>query len=55
MYMEQDKGIRFSKEEIFGGKVLPVMRKWLKKQGRETKNYPYTQDMAMITHYLQNK
>lgn len=55
MYMEQDNCIRFSKEEIFGGKVLPVMRKWLKKQGGKTNNYPYTENMAIITHYLQNK
>lgn len=46
---------KLTREEIFGGKVIAPMRKWLKKQGKETKGYPYTADMAIITHYLQNK
>ena len=47
--------IKLTREEIFGGRLIAPMRQWLKKQGRDTQNYPYNDDMAIITHYLQNK
>ncbi|MBO4690832.1 MAG: DNA cytosine methyltransferase [Paludibacteraceae bacterium] len=47
--------IKLTREEIFGGRLIVPMRQWLKKQGRDTQNYPYNDDMAIITHYLQNK
>ena len=46
---------RLSKEEIFGGKIIAPYRQWLKSQDIETKGYDYCRDMAIITHYLQNK
>lgn len=46
---------RLSKEEIFGGKVIAPYRQWLKSQNIEVKGYNYRADMAIITHYLQNK
>lgn len=46
---------RLSKEELFGGKVIAAYRQWLKSHNIETKGYNYSRDMAIITHYLQNK
>ena len=46
---------RLSKEDIFGGRLIAPMRKWLKNNRIETKKYDYNADMAIITHYLQNK
>lgn len=46
---------KLSKEEIFGGKVIAPMRQWLSLHDIRTQNYDYTADMAIITHYLQNK
>lgn len=46
---------RLSKEEIFGGRLIAPMRQWLKIHDLETKEYDYNADMAIITHYLQNK
>lgn len=44
-----------SKEEIFSGRLIAPMRQWLILHDRETKKYKYNADMAIITHYLQNK
>lgn len=52
--MKQHTANRFSKEEIFGGKVIVPYRQWLKTHNQETKGYDYRADMAIITHYLQN-
>lgn len=46
---------RLTREEIFGGRLITPMRQFLKRQGRETKGYNQNADMAIITHYLQNK
>lgn len=46
---------RLSKEELFGGRLLAPMRQWLKNHDIETKKYDYNADIAIITHYLQNK
>ena len=46
---------RLSKEEIFSGRLIAPMRQWLKIHDLETKEYDYNADMAIITHYLQNK
>ena len=46
---------RLTREEIFGGRLIAPMRQWLKRQGRETKGYNQNADMAIITHYLQNR
>lgn len=46
---------KLSREEIFGGRLVAPMRKWLQKRGKVTKGYSYNDDMAIITHYLQNK
>ena len=46
---------RLTREEIFGGRLIAPMRQWLKRQGRKTKGYNQNVDMAIITHYLQNK
>lgn len=53
--MKQHTIDRLSKEEIFGGKVIAPYRKWLKSHDQETKGHDYRADMAIITHYLQNK
>ena len=46
---------RLTREEIFGGRLIAPMRQWLKRQRQETKGYNQNADMAIITHYLQNK
>lgn len=46
---------RLSKEDIFGGRLIAPMRQWLQLHGIDTKKYDYNADMAIITHYLQNK
>lgn len=46
---------RLTREEIFGGRLIAPMRQWLKRQRQETKRYNQNADMAIITHYLQNK
>lgn len=46
---------RLSKEELFGGRLIAPMRQWLKNHNIETKRYDYNADMAIITHYLQNR
>lgn len=46
---------RLSKEEIFGGRLIAPMKQWLTLHGIETKKYDYNADIAVITHYLQNK
>ena len=46
---------RLSKEEIFGGRLIVPMRQWLQLHGINTKKYDYNADIAVITHYLQNK
>lgn len=53
--MKQYSIERLSKEELFGGRLLAPMRLWLKKHDIETKRYDYNADMAVITHYLQNR
>jgi len=44
-----------TREEIFGGKLIAPMRRWLKQCGEYHKGYNYNDDIAIITHYLQNK
>lgn len=44
-----------TREEIFGGKLIAPMRQWLKQSGEYHKGYNYNDDIAIITHYLQNK
>lgn len=46
---------RLSREEIFGGRMIEPMRQFLKSREKETKKYNYNDDIALITHYLQNK
>ena len=46
---------RLSKEEIFGGRLIAPMRQWFKLHGIDVKKYDYNADMAIITHFLQNK
>lgn len=46
---------RLTREDIFFGKLIAPMKQWLKSHEIETKNYDYNADMAIITHYLQNK
>lgn len=46
---------KLTREQIFGGRLIAPMRQWLKKQGVDTKHYDYNADMAIITHYLQNR
>lgn len=46
---------RLSKDELFGGRLIAPMRQWLKNHDIETKRYDYNADMAIITHYLQNR
>ena len=46
---------RLTRGEIFGGRLIAPMRQWLKRQRQETKGYNQNADMAIITHYLQNK
>ena len=46
---------KFSKEDIFSGRLITPMRQWLHSHNIETKNYDYYADMAIVTHYLQNK
>lgn len=53
--MKRNTVDRLSKEEIFGGKVIVPYRQWLKSRHQETRGYNYRADMAIITHYLQNK
>ena len=53
--MKQYNIDRLSKEELFGGWLIAPMRQWLKNHNIETKRYDYNADMAIITHYLQNR
>ena len=53
--MKQYNIDRLSKEELFGGRLIAPMRQWLKNHNIETKRYDYNADMAIITHYLQNR
>ena len=53
--MKQYNIDRLSKEELFGGRLIAPMRQWLKNHNIETKRYDYNADMAIITHYIQNK
>ena len=53
--MKQYTVDRLTKEEIFGGKIIVPYREWLKSHKQETKGHNYRADMAIITHYLQNK
>ena len=48
---------RLTREEIFGGRLIAPMRQWLQlhKGMSDTRNYNYNADMAIITHYLQNR
>lgn len=47
---------RLTREEIFSGQLIAPMRQFLKTQGvTDTRKYNYNDDMAIITHYLQNK
>ena len=53
--MKQYNIDKLSKEEIFNGRLIAPMRQWLKLHRIETKKYDYNADVAVITHYLQNK
>ena len=54
--MKQYNIDRLSKEEIFGGRLIAPIRQWLNLQyDIDNKNYDYNADMAIITHYIQNK
>ena len=47
---------RLTREEIFGGKLFALMRQFLKAQGfAGLSKYNCNDDIALITHYLQNK
>ena len=46
---------KLSREEIFSGRLIPAMRQFLSVQGVESRKYNYNDDIAIITHYLQNK
>ena len=47
---------RLTREQIFGGRLIAPMRQWLKSHGYgDTRHYDYNADMAIITHYLQNR
>lgn len=48
---------KLTSEEIFGGRLIAPMRQWLKIHSgiSDTRKYDYNGDMAIITHYLQNK
>lgn len=43
------------REDIFGGKFSPPMKQWLRLHDIDAKKYDFHVDMAIITHYLQNK
>lgn len=53
--MKQYNIDRLSKEELFGGRLIAPVKQWLKYHDIETKKYDYNADMAIITHYLQNR
>ena len=44
-----------TKEEIFGGRLLGPMRQWLQLHGIDAKKYDYNADIAIVTHFMQNK
>lgn len=47
---------RLTREEIFSGQLIAPMRQFLKANGvTDTREYNYNEDIAIITHYLQNK
>ena len=47
---------RLTREEIFSGQLIAPMRQFLKAHGvSDTRTYNYNEDIAIITHYLQNK
>lgn len=45
---------KLTREEIFGGKLIVPMRQWLIQTGEYHKGYNYNDDIAIITHYIQN-
>lgn len=46
---------KLTKEDIFNGVLIAPMRQYLKAHGvTDTRKYNYNDDMAIITHYLQN-
>ena len=45
---------KLTREEIFGGKLIAPMRQWLMQTGEYHKGYNYNDDIAIITHYIQN-
>lgn len=46
---------RLTKKDIFSGVLIAPMRQYLKAHGiTDTRKYNYNDDMAIITHYLQN-
>ena len=53
--MKQYNIDRLSKEDIFGGKVISPMKQWLTLHNIKPEKYKYIADMALITHYMQNK
>lgn len=53
--MKQYNIDKLSKEEILGGKIVAPMRQWLILHDEVVKGHNYRADMAIITHYLQNK
>jgi DNA-methyltransferase (dcm) len=54
---KQYKIDRLTREEIFGGRLIAPMRQWLQTHEdiKDTRPYDYNADMAIITHYLQNR
>ena len=46
---------RLQRDDLFGGRLIAPMRQWLKAHNEDVKCYDYNADMAIITHYLQNK
>lgn len=46
---------RLAKDDIFSGILIAPMRQYIKSQGiTDTRKYNFNDDMAIITHYLQN-
>ena len=46
---------RLSKDDLFSGRLIAPMKQWLQLHGMDAKNYNFNEDIAIITHYLQNK
>lgn len=53
--MKQYNIDKLLKEDIFSGRLIAPMKQWLKLHDIETRKYDYNADIAIITHYLQNK